>query len=464
MSYEDARKFLEEISKSGSKLGLEPLANLLDKLGNPQESLKFIHIAGTNGKGSTGAYISYILAMAGYKVGRYISPVIKDPRESIQTLELQKSIVPIEVDVMGSSAEKLKATIIDKETYSLIVDEIKVAYETIQSEGGPLPTIFEVETAMSFLYYVRANTDVVVLEVGMGGRLDATNVINSKLCAVLTSISMDHMQFLGDTLGKIAYEKAGIIKEDNVVISYEQEPEAAKVIEEVCSEKNATLTMCDFQKIKKVVHSFDGITFEYEDFGTISLSLLGENQVKNAVVAIEVAKALVKQGFAITVDMIKEGLQATKWQGRFELVSKEPYFLIDGAHNEDAAKSLARSIELYVPHKKLIYLIGILGDKDYKAVLKHTLPYAKAVFTFTSSNPRALPSGELTKEVLDTLEGLEIPLCNESNMSEGQVLVYDARTVKEAVRKAYEFAEADDVILAFGSLSYQGELYKELGF
>lgn len=425
MSYEEAMDYMSHVNQYGSVLGLSNTRELLRRLGNPQEQLKFIHIAGTNGKGSVSAYISTILSVSGYLVGRYLSPTIFEYRERIQL------------------ADKEAPTYISEVEVGRYIGRIKSVIEDMVREGLPHPTPFEIETAMAFLYFLEKSCEIVVLEVGLGGRQDSTNVIHTTVCAVLTSISMDHMQILGDTLGKIAYEKAGIIKKDTMVVTYEQEKEAMDIINEVCEKEHATLQCVESKEIINSKHSFKGITFDYKEFSNLEVKLLGEHQVKNASLAIEIASVLIKLGYSIKEEDIRNGLLLTKWPGRFEMIHNDPIFFVDGAHNEDAAISLSKSIEIYFTNKKIIYIMGVLADKDYQSVLRNTASYADTIITITPDNPRALSS----KELANTAE----QYCDK---------VIDGKTIERGIQIAMELAHKNDVILAFGSLSYLGDIIR----
>jgi dihydrofolate synthase/folylpolyglutamate synthase len=451
MTIEEAYKFIVESNKYGSVLGLSSMKTLLARLGNPQEKLKFVHVAGTNGKGTTGAYISAILAAAGYYVGRYISPAVLNKREIIQISYKHETSHMIsrgndqKKDIKFDKSPEIFTKYISEKDIAYYIERIQKACISITEEGLPHPTIFEIETAMSFLYFLDSKCDIVVLEVGLGGRLDATNVISTAECAVLTSISMDHMHILGNTLEEIAREKAGIIKPGFEVISYEQKPEARKVIEEVCKEMDANVTFADFNNIKIERQDLKGTIFSYEEWKHLHINLLGENQIKNAVTALLTIKTLQSSGYSITEKDIYSGLLNARWRGRFEILKKEPLFIVDGAHNEDAAVSLARNINIYLKSKKIIYIMGVLADKDYDAVLKHTGKYASAILTITPNNSRGLSSKVLAQAA-----------------SQYCSTVYDCDRVSEAVEMAYNIAGENDVIVAFGSLSYLEEVYQAL--
>lgn len=432
MTYQDAMHIIEASKQYGSVLGLDNIKALLEKLKNPQKKLQIIHVGGTNGKGSTAAYMSSILATAGYKVGRYISPVIFEYRECIQ-ITVQKE-------------EKIITEYIKEKEVAEQISKIKSAIEKMLSEGKNHPTTFEIETAMSFLHFVEKQCDIVILEVGMGGKLDATNVIENSLCSVLTSISMDHMQFLGNHLEMIAKEKAGIFKENGLAICYDyQDNRIVNAIQSIAQEKNTTVKYADFTQITEEKHSLDGIYFSYKNNQHIKLNLLGENQVKNAALAIEVIDCLNEKGKLskkITKEQLYKGLEMTKWNGRFSVVSKKPLLIADGAHNEGAAKSLARSLELYLHKQKCIFVVGVFADKEYEKILKLTAPYAEAIITITPNNVRALPSEQLKE-------------CAKQYYKHA----VDGKNIKEGLDKAWQLSENKIPIITFGSLSFIKDVY-----
>ena len=422
MKYQEAVEYIESLSKYGIKPGLSTITELCRRLGNPQDALSFVHIAGSNGKGSTLAFVSTILKCAGYKVGRYISPTIFEYRERIQIGEK-----PISQKRLCELTEQLR----------------KVCEEMV-TDGFNHPTPFEFETAMAFLYFKEKAVDIVVLETGMGGRGDATNLITTTKVAVLTCISMDHMQYLGGTLEKIAGEKAGIIKPGCRVVSQVQEEDVMQVIRRECEEKGAELTLVEPQKLKKVRYAVSRQTFTYGEYRDVRVQLLGTYQTENATLAIEVVEALKSCGMEIKEDAVYAGLNDAKWPGRFQIISKKPYFVVDGAHNEDAAKKLAKSIDFYFTNKRIIFIMGILRDKEYEKIIHHTARYADQIITVkTPNNPRAMDSFELASEVAKVHSS-----------------VTAASSLEEAVELAYLLAGKEDVIVAFGSLSYLGALMK----
>lgn len=422
MTYEEAKSFLEGCNQYSGEFTLVPLQELLKRLGNPQDKLKFIHIAGTNGKGSALAYVSTVLKAAGYRVGRYISPTIFSYRERIQVNE----------------------EYISREALIRLTEQIRSAGQQMLSEGLGHPTMFEAETALAFLYFAEQHCDLVVLEAGMGGRTDATNVIKNTVAAVLTSISMDHMGFLGNTLEEIAANKAGIIKPGCTVVTLRQEPEAEREVLRQAEEYGCPVVTVEPDMAVNRRRGLFKQYFDYKDDKDIELSLSGEYQFANAALALEILEVLRSKGYEIPGEAVREGLRTTVWNGRFTVVAKEPYFIVDGAHNRDAAEKLKDTIEKYLSGKRLIYIMGVLADKEYEAVVQKTVPYAAEVITvMTPDNPRALPAEALA----DTIKAY-----NSHVQASG--------SLEEAVEKAYALAGKDDVILAFGSLSYLGELVR----
>ncbi len=422
MNDKETMEYLKSIQSYGIVPGLDSIRELCRRLGNPQDTLKFVHIAGTNGKGSTLAYISTILKCAGYKVGRYHSPSIFEYRQEIQ--------------VNGRA--------ITKKALCEGVELVRRACDEMTAEGLVHPTPFEIETALAFWYFQRQQCDIVVLETGMGGKFDATNLINTTLVAVLTSISMDHMSFLGSSLEKIAEQKAGIIKPGCNVVSIEQKPEAMEVVQKATEKLQCPLRITERAETTHVRYGVEKQRFDYKGFKNLEIHLVGEFQIDNAVLAIEAVEALRDKGFAVSEKALRKGLQETVWQGRFTIVGKKPYFIVDGAHNEDAAEKLAKSIEFYFTNKRIIYIMGILKDKEYDKIISLTHRYADQIITVTPpENPRAMHAYELAQEIVKV---------------HPQVTAVDS--LEEAVEMSYLLAGKDDIIIAFGSLSYLGRLIK----
>ena len=419
MNYKEARVYLDEVSKYGSVLGLESMRELLRRLGDPQNELKFIHISGTNGKGSVLAYLSTILSGAGYRTGRYISPTLFSYRERIQ----------------------VDGEYIERESLACHVTAIAAAAEDMQKAGLPSPTVFEIETALAFLYFKEKRCDIVTLEVGCGGLLDATNVITTTVMEVIASISMDHTDLLGDTLAKIAAQKAGIIKPDTLVVSARQQEDAMQVIEDTCKEQHCTLQMVDESKISNVHYGAEGQTFSYKTWENVAISLAGSYQIKNAALALEGVEALRKLGYALSDQQVREGLLHTAWRGRFTTLRRDPTVIIDGAHNPAAALELKESLERYFPGKTLYFVMGMFKDKDYAQVIDLTAPLARHIITVeTPGNPRAMPARELAEAVGKVNPSVEW-----------------ADSVAHGVEKALAMAGKEDAVIVFGSLSFLGE-------
>lgn len=426
MKYQEALDFIEKITGLGIVPGLDSIKELCRELGNPQETLKFVHIAGTNGKGSTLAFISTILQAAGYRVGRYVSPTIFEYRERIQ----------------------VDGKMISKVALGELMEQVKAACERMVVRGLSQPTPFEVETALAFLYFQKKKCDIVVLETGMGGLYDATNLITTTQVAVITSVGMDHMQFLGDTVEKIAGQKAGIIKNECYVICMKQDEAVMQVVDQATNEKQAMLVVADAEEAAKVRYGVEKQQFDYAGMKNLTIALAGKYQIANAVVAIEAVRALGQKGFAVSEQAIREGLLATRWPGRFTVVSKKPLFIVDGAHNEDAAQKLADSIEFYFTNRRIIYIMGILKDKEYDKVISLTHKYADQIITVTPpNNPRAMHAYDLAKEIAKV-----------------HTAVTAVDSLEEAVEMSSLLAGKDDVIIAFGSLSYLGRLMDILGY
>ncbi|MEY8275571.1 bifunctional folylpolyglutamate synthase/dihydrofolate synthase [Blautia marasmi] len=424
MNYEEARVYLDEVSKYGSVLGLDNMRELLGRLGNPQDDLKFIHISGTNGKGSALSYMSTILSGAGFRTGRYISPTLYAYRERIQ----------------------VDGVMIDRESLAALVTVVKEAVDAMEAENKGNPTVFEVETALSFLYFKEQKCDIVVLETGLGGTLDATNVVKTTVMEMISSIGMDHMEFLGGTLQEIAENKAGIIKPHTWVVSAEQDPKAAEVIKRVCREKDCKLSVVDPDAFQDVHYGYEKQTFTYKNWKDVEITLAGTYQVTNAALALEAVEALRKLGYSLTEDQVRKGMKAAFWRGRFSVIHKNPVVVIDGAHNPAAAKVLKDSLETYFQGKNLHFIMGVFADKDYQSVIEMTAPLAKHIITIeTPGNPRALSAVKLKEAVEKVNPSVEA-----------------AGSIREAVEKSMKNTQKDDVIAAFGSLSFLGELDREV--
>ena len=410
MNYEEALSFIESKNGLGIRPGLALIKELLSRLGNPEKDLKILHIAGTNGKGSVFAFCENILLKAGYRVGRYISPSVKEYLERFQT---DRKMMPEEV-------------------FAELCTRVFVCIEKMEADGFLSPTAFEIETAIAFLFFKESRVDYALIECGMGGALDATNAIPRSEVSVMAEISMDHMQFLGNSLSEIAGQKAGIIKPGGTLVSAPQQPEVREVLFKRCKEQGAECIFVDERRIGVLRRELSGTSFSYKE-GTYEIKLLGKHQIINAVTAIETVKRLPE----ISEQAIKEGLLATDWPGRLSKVGESPDIYVDGAHNEAAWNTLAESCNYYFTNRRKIYIIGVLRDKDYPYMVKLFAKQADFVITVTPDVPRGL-------------SGKELLACFLKEGARGEYIPEP----KAALAKARELAGADGVILVCGSLSF----------
>ena len=326
MDYQEAMAYIEQLNKKGISLGLERMEALLQYLDNPQNDLRIIHVAGTNGKGSVCAFIESALQQAGLRIGRYISPSVYDYLERFQ----------------------INGVYMDTQTFSILLSDVQVACAQMEQHGLELPTAFEVETAIAFLYFKQVKCDYVLLEVGMGGRLDSTNVITHPVLSVITSISMDHTGMLGNTLGEIAAEKAGIIKESCPVVLAWQKPEAMNVLLEKCKECHIEPIIADPLQQYDPEWNIYGQSFSYKDWKQVHIGLIGQYQQMNAIVALEALWVIQEWEPLLDDDAIRQGLLNARWPGRFEVILHKPLLIVDGAHNPAGAQALVDTIK-YIP-------------------------------------------------------------------------------------------------------------------
>ncbi len=421
MDYETAMIKLRGEVCSGIKLGLQNIKTLMEKLGNPQDKLKIIHIAGTNGKGSCTSFVNSALVSQGYKVGMFTSPSIYNFEERIR---INNKNIP---------EDKL----ID------LMNEVREVAETMEV----FPADFELVTAIAFLYFYREKCDFAIMEVGLGGRLDATNVAQNPLITLITSISLDHQQFLGNTIPEIALEKAGIIKENVPLVLYSQSKEAMDSIIGVANSKNSKVILNDLEKIELLENTKNGQIINYKDFKNLKINLLGSHQINNATISLELLEQLRKMGFEISNESIYNGFSSVTWPCRFELVSKNPDFILDGAHNIDGIEKFISSMNFYYKDNKKIGIFGVLADKDYNEMLAKIVPCFDVFLTVRPDSERAMESKEL-KERIEKLTKKK---------------VYSFENYQDAIDKAFEISKEDDVISAFGSLYFVGEVRNLLG-
>ena len=415
MSFDEALEYIHSVKWQSMKPGLERTRGLLRALGNPEKTLKFIHIAGTNGKGSTAAYISSVLGKAGYRTGLYVSPYIIRFNERMQ--------------VNGEY-------ITDDELVSM-VEEIRPYADAMNDN----PTEFELITALAMKHFQKKKCDVVVLEVGMGGELDSTNVIDTPEVAVITAIGLDHVKELGPELSDIARAKAGIVKSGGDVVIYGGEAMVENVLAEVCDERGARLHKADFSRISEIAPSIDGVTFSFSPYGKITVPLAGTYQSKNAALAITTLEVLRDKGYKVDKDSIIKGLSEVYWPGRFEILGRSPVFILDGSHNPQGMEATADTLRQYFGEQKITFVLGVMADKDIDSMVGHIAPLAGAFIAVRPDYYRAMDATSLA-EIL-------VPY---------GVPVKSGGTVAEGVKAALDSAGADDVVCAIGSLYFSGEI------
>ena len=432
MNYAEALEYIHGINRFAKKDGLENMRRLMRELGDPQDRLRFVHIAGTNGKGSAAAMTASVLQAAGYRTGLYTSPYLQRFTERIR---VDGKEIP-ETDV------------------ARLAETVRGAIARIEAAGGQHPTELEVVGAIAFLYYEETGCDAVALEVGLGGRLDPTNVIKEPLVSVIATIGFDHMAKLGNTLEEIAVEKAGIIKANCDTVVYEQPESVAQVFREAAQKAGANITFCDFSSLKQDSFGLSGQRFRYGRRSGLEISLIGDFQMQNAALVIETADAINRNGgggLRVPEDALRRGLKEAKWPGRMEILCENPTALIDAAHNGQCAQALGGALVKYFPGRELIYILGVVRDKDCDGILGPTLPLASHVFTVTTESVRALEACELARIV------------RERGGERLAGRVHACGSVAEAVRRATVLAkETGAAVCAFGSLYYIGavrELY-----
>ena len=416
MNVSEALSYIHSVCWKGSIPGLSRTRELLAKMGDPEKKLRFVHIAGTNGKGSTAAMLAAILRQAGYVTGLYTSPYIIKFHERMQ----------------------VNGEMISDEELCAITEYIRPLAESMTES----PTEFELVTCIAMEYFVRRGCQIVVMEVGMGGELDSTNVIAAPEASVICNIGLDHTEVLGDTLEKIASAKAGIIKPGCPAVIYRAAPSVEAVFEEKCRAVGAELHKADFDAIRLHTHDLTGQVFDFGRFQDLHLPLLGEHQLKNAAVVLTTADVLKARGWAITDENIRQGLATVRWPGRFELLRKDPLFIVDGGHNPQCIEALVQNIRQYLAGRPLTVLTGVLADKDYHCMYADVArQFAARFVTVTPPNPRALDAQALAEYLRQF--GKPVTACD---------------SVDAGVREAIRQAGPDGVVLAYGSLYMVGDI------
>ena len=420
MNIIEATDYISNERGSGGQTGFGRMYEVMEKLGNPQNNMKYVHIAGTNGKGSTYAMVANILKCAGYKVGLYTSPHLIKYNERFKFNNIDMSDEDfIEGAELIAAAE---ATMADK------------------------LTVFEKMTALGFWFFNKKGCDIVSLEVGLGGRLDCTNIIQPPEVAIIAHLALDHTHILGDTLEQIAYEKAGIIKPGSDVVLFAQEPNAEAVVKAKAEECGCRITVTDPSLQACTSASLEGQIIDYRDRKGLKLALIGNYQYKNTAGVLDAIDALIRRGWNISEDAIREGLATVVWPARFQLLQKDPVILLDGAHNPDGATELVQCLETYLPGKKMNFVMGVMADKDYQNVLEITAPYAKSYVAVQTHSYRALDRSELG----DLISAKGIP-------------VTVAGSVEEGIDIAVKAQKPDEIVVIFGSLYLAGDALAHFG-
>ena len=414
MTGQEAIAYIHSYNWEKHEPGLRRIRALLRALGDPQRGLKFVHVAGTNGKGSTCACLASVLRAAGYRVGLNTSPYLVTFHERIQ----------------------VDGEMISDEALAALTERVRPAAEAMAEH----PTEFELTTAIALLYFREQACDIVVLEVGLGGRFDATNVISRPEVSVIMNIGLDHTKILGDTVEQIAAEKAGIIKPGCPCVLYQQSESVTRVIRDRCVETGSALTVADFSAIKTEFDSLEGQVFTYKG-DAYAIPLLGAHQRKNAAVVIETVEVLRRRGWKLPQEDVEHGLYAVSWPARFEPVSEEPYFIVDGGHNPQCAQTVAENLKNYFPLCRRVLLMGVLADKDYEGLSEILAPEADEFVCVTPNSDRALPAPELA-ELLRSF-GKPVTVCD---------------SIKEGVSAAIDAAGPEGMVCAVGSLYMVGEI------
>ena len=420
MNYEESLEYIHGISWTFCKPGLERISALCEALGHPERELRFVHVAGTNGKGSFCSMLESVLRAAGYRTGLYTSPYIKEFGERMR--------------VMGEN--------IPEERLAEITSRVRPIADAMADK----PTEFELITAIAFEYFREEKCDVVVLEAGMGGRLDSTNVIREPYLSVITGIALDHTAFLGDTVEKIAAEKAGIIKDGAPLLLGGEDAAAEAVIRGVAAERGSELHRVDYSKIENLVSDIYGSSFDFGAHKGVKIRLAGLYQPRNAAAVLTAVDILRSRGLDIPEEAVHGGLAQAEWQARFEILSKEPLVIFDGAHNPEGITAAVESIGHYFGERRVYLLSGVLRDKDYRYIARKVSEVASRAFTMTPDNPRALPAEEYAAE-----------------LAKNGVSAEPYASIDDAFRAAKAAAKADGVpLVCLGSLYTYAEITAEI--
>lgn len=416
MDYQQAVDYIESPALPRGRYGLERLKQALELLGNPQHKVRFVHVAGTNGKGSCTAMLASVLKEAGYRTGLYISPHLRRYNERMQV-----DGVDISDDDLIRAAQRVK--------------------EVCEQLGGT-PIVFEVLTLMALWYFAERRCDFVVLEVGIGGKLDATNCIPAPAAALIAQLGFDHTETLGSTIEEIAAQKGGIAKPGSQLVMAEQEPAALRVVEQLCREQGCGFTVADPARLQVLSTSPEGQRLRDRTYGELLLPLAGSHQVKNAANVLTVVEVLKGEGFAIPDRAVRQGIESTVWPARFERLSRSPDFILDGGHNPQCVQAAVQALQDYYPGKKVVFLTGMMKDKDSAAMLAKMAEVAKAFVCLHADSERAFGAQELAREIENTLS----------------LAAYPAASAQEGCALAQRLAGEQGVVCALGSLYLAGEI------
>ena len=416
MDYQQAVDYIESPALPRGRYGLERLKQALELLGNPQHKVRFVHVAGTNGKGSCAAMLASVLKEAGYRTGLYISPHLRRYNERMQV-----DGVDISDDDLIRAAQRVK--------------------EVCEQLGGT-PIVFEVLTLMALWYFAERRCDFVVLEVGIGGKLDATNCIPAPAAALIAQLGFDHTETLGNTIEEIAAQKGGIAKPGSQLVMAEQEPAALRVVEQLCREQGCGFTVADPERLQVLSTSPEGQRLRDRTYGELLLPLAGSHQVKNAANVLTVVEVLKGEGFAIPDRAVRQGIERTVWPARFERLSRSPDFILDGGHNPQCVQAAVQALQDYYPGKKVVFLTGMMKDKDSAAMLAKMAEVAKAFVCLHADSERAFGAQELAREIENTLS----------------LAAYPAASAQEGCALAQRLAGEQGVVCALGSLYLAGEI------
>ncbi len=416
MDYQQAVDYIESSALPRGRYGLERLKQALELLGNPQHKVRFVHVAGTNGKGSCAAMLASVLKEAGYRTGLYISPHLRRYNERMQV-----DGVDISDDDLIRAAQRVK--------------------EVCEQLGGT-PIVFEVLTLMALWYFAERRCDFVVLEVGIGGKLDATNCIPAPAAALIAQLGFDHTETLGSTIEEIAAQKGGIAKSGSQLVMAEQEPAALRVVGQLCREQGCGFTVADPERLQVLSTSPEGQRLRDRTYGELLLPLAGSHQVKNAANVLTVVEVLKGEGFAIPDRAVRQGIERTVWPARFERLSRSPDFILDGGHNPQCVQAAVQALQDYYPGKKVVFLTGMMKDKDSAAMLAKMAEVAKAFVCLHADSERAFGAQELAREIENTLS----------------LAAYPAASAQEGCALAQRLAGEQGVVCALGSLYLAGEI------